>query len=103
MGLVALHSSKSYYEQSVCWCEKEIHMTRAKFPFWMNSFDDWTNTDGGAAIMTIRYNIQDGVGEGQWEYWEETVYGTEWWNQYDKTELLKKNLLVFLRENKWEQ
>ena len=78
-------------------------MTRAKFPFWMNNFDDWTNADGCADIMTIRYNIQDEVGTGRWECWEEAVYGERWWNIYDKAELLKENLLVFLRDNKWEQ
>ncbi len=50
-------------------------MTRAKFPFWMNNFDDWTNADGCADIMTIRYNIQDEVGTGRWGCWEEAVYG----------------------------
>lgn len=78
-------------------------MTRANFPFWMKSFNDWYDTDGGVVIMSLRHNIQRDIGTARWEYWEETVYGTEWWNRHDKAEILKDKLLVFLRDNKWEQ
>ena len=78
-------------------------MTRSKFPFWMKNFDDWYDADGGAVIMTARYDIQREIGKGQWKYWPETTYGIPWWNLYEDRALLIEETNNLLRDSKWTQ
>jgi hypothetical protein len=78
-------------------------MTRVQFPFWMKGFDDWYDIDGGASLMTVRYNVQKEAGAGRWCLRPILKYSMKWWNIYDKEMLVTEDLLIFLRNNKWEQ